>query len=501
MYLGKPLSERCRETCNYNDCNTKNNDKKNKLTVGVYYYPWWGDDFHRGGNPDNPHSYLRRELIGPQQLPLLGEYDDTQPDVIAKHLKWSRNYNIDLWVTSWWGKDRREDLTIKNKILTHPQLLKGGNNQNHRIAIFYETTGRIREKENYSLDNVRPDLQYLCEEYFNHSNYYYHHDNETKKKRPYLFVYLTRKLEQLGLLTDVIALMRQGAKDGGCDDIFIVGDQVFQGPPSLNDEENLIPFDILDGVTNYDVYGSMRGGSNNNNGYVGSREKVTDYYQQEQRKWKDIANAQGCLFIPCVSPGFNDRGVRPEKERIPLSRKLNQTATEGSLFRAALQEARTLVDYDDDSNNDNNNDNDNDNLIMINSFNEWHEDTQIEPCVAVVVVDDGSNGEVSSSSSSSTTNQPFNLTNELEYQAYDKLYLQILKEETKTWDVSVSSSASVSSAPASVLTSSYSNSVASKTIPITEEGARIPASNSISTSSSTEGTIITTISDLEFDYT
>ena len=430
MYLGMPLSERCRNTCNYNGCN--------RLTVGVYYYPWWGKDFHQG-NPNNPDRYLREQLVDPQQLPALGRYNDTEPDVIAKHLKWSRQYNIDLWVSSWWGEDRREDLVIKNNILTHPQL------GDHKIAIFYETTGRIREKDgDFSLENVRPDLEYLCRQYFSHPNYYYYQTNNNNHKRPVFFVYLTRKLEQLGLLPEVIALMRQGATDGGCNDIFIVGDHVFQGPPTIG-EMAYISFDILDGVTNYDVYGSMRGGKNG--GYVGSREKVTEYYQ-EQQQWKDIAQNQQCSFIPCASPGFNDRGVRPEKERIPLSRKLNEDAAEGSLFQAALQEARKLVDSSVQ------------NLLMVNSFNEWHEDTQIEPCVAV----DGSKGKDSS------TNLPNNLTYGLQYEGYDKLYLEILKDETETWDVS------------SIITPSSVSSVAT------------PNNVDTSSSTTTEGSI-TTISD------
>jgi len=135
-------------------------------------------------------------------------------------------------------------------------------------------------------------------------------DPSSQTRLPVLFVYLTRKLEDLGLLHDVIELMREGAKEGGCDQIFIVGDQVFQGPPK-NDEE-MIPFDLLDAVTNYDVYGSMRG--ERNLGYIGSREKVTEYYK-EQNQWRAMAKNQGCAFIPAVSPGFNDRGVRPEKNR------------------------------------------------------------------------------------------------------------------------------------------------------------------------------------------
>ena len=406
---GEPVEESCRESCDFQYCKTIK-DSKTKLMVGAYYYPWWGNDFHRG-NPDNPDSYLRRQLIESQQLPKLGEYDDTRARIIKQHLAWSRQNNIGLWVTSWWGKDRREDLNIKNNILKHPKL------KNHKIAIFYETTGRIREKDGYALDNVKTDLEYLCQEYFNHPNYYTmgvdadgNADATSQTRRPAFFVYLTRKLEDVGVLPDAIARMREGARDAGCGEIFIVGDQVFQKPPEdgsgLIPEVDFIPFDLLDAVTNYDVYGSMRGARNG--GYIGTRQKVTEYYM-EQNLWKAIAKNRSCAFIPGVSPGFNDRGVRPEKERIPLSRRLNKDAAEGSLFQAALEEARTIVDSSIG------------NMIMVNSMNEWHEDTQIEPCVAV-------------DASKVSTNLPSNLTFDLEYEGYGHLYLKMLKEETKSWD-------------------------------------------------------------------
>jgi hypothetical protein len=51
--------------------------------------------------------------------------------------------------------------------------------------------------------------------------------------------------------------------------------------------------------------------------------------------------------------------------------------------------------------------------MMINSFNEWHEDSQIEPTTG-----------------GSKTNAPFSLTQGVEYEAYGELYLNILREET-----------------------------------------------------------------------
>jgi hypothetical protein len=59
-------------------------------------------------------------------------------------------------------------------------------------------------------------------------------------------VYLTRKLEAIGLLDDVVLEMRQSARDEGYD-IYIVGDHVFQAAPE--NELVLPPFALLDAVT------------------------------------------------------------------------------------------------------------------------------------------------------------------------------------------------------------------------------------------------------------
>ena len=96
--------------CNGEDPMSSPKDQMDSpYTVGVYYYPWYSGDFHGG-------RYMRKELI-PPQLPMLGEYDDLHPAVIAQHFKWSRQANISLWVASWWGPDSREDQTLLQHIL------------------------------------------------------------------------------------------------------------------------------------------------------------------------------------------------------------------------------------------------------------------------------------------------------------------------------------------------------------------------------------------------
>jgi glycoprotein endo-alpha-1,2-mannosidase len=341
------------------------------ITVGAYYYPWYGSDFHGG------QGYLRREL---NQLPFLGEYNDTDPGIIAKHLSWSRYANIRLWVTSWWGQSRIEDSTTKNIILNHRDL------GDHQIALLYETNGRIREANNFSTVNVEEDIEYICKSYFDHPNYYRIGD------RPVLFVYLTRKMEQIGNIEEVILLMRSVADFWG-HNIYIVGDHAFGSPPPQSKDETFLPFLYLDAVTNYDVYGSMSARE-----YAGS--DTVEAYYKNQRMWRGEAHLKKCGFIPTVSPGYNDRGVRLEADHAPVSRKLSPESPEGSLLKLSIKLAKYLVDETVD------------NLLMVNSFNEWHEDTQIEPVIGA------------------DSNSPYDYTMGLEYIGYGELYLDILRQGT-----------------------------------------------------------------------
>lgn len=173
--------------------------------------------------------------------------------------------------------------------------------------------------------------------------------------------------------------------------LFIVGDQTFGVPPETGNE--YLPFNYLDAVTNYDVYGTLP------KPYA-TAEGLSKYYRQ-QAQWREVARTQVCKFIPSVAPGYNDRAVRFEKDHPPLSRKLNGVESAfGSLFEYALRKAIPQVDRGINY------------LVMVNSFNEWHEDTQIEPVKGAL------------------TTRPYNYTEGIEYDGYGTLYLDILKKMT-----------------------------------------------------------------------
>ena len=345
--------------------------------VGVYYYPWYGSNFHDHG------GYLRK-FLDPRQYPTLGEYDDSFPSTISQHLAWSRQANIGLWVTSWWGPNRLEDSNTKNVILASPDL------GDMKIALHYESLGRIKQNSSgvYSTDNASTDLAYICANYFDHPNYFY------IDGRPVIFLYAARVLNSGGVLGQVVTNMRTAAANSCGKDIFIVGDAAFWDPPAVGTAYQSFLF--YDAITNYDMYGSMMRGS----GALYATSSRVDAFFADQTNWKARALEQGCRFIPSISPGFNDRGVRLQANYRALSRQLSSTSEEGSLFQYALSKGLTLVDSQVQ------------NLLMVNSWNEWHEDSQIEPCVG------------------NTTSLPVNYTNGVTYRGYGELYLNLLRQAT-----------------------------------------------------------------------
>jgi glycoprotein endo-alpha-1,2-mannosidase len=344
------------------------------IMVGAYYYPWHGDDFHHGD------GYLR-EWLG--QVPVLGEYDDTDPTVIAQHVEWSRQANIGLWVTSWWGPGSREDTTTLDSILSHTDVL-----DNIKIALHYETSRLLSDDGTVRFDRIATDMQYICENYFNHGNYF------QIDGRPVLVMYLTRSMERLGVLKQVIESMKLAAADSGYNNIYIIGDHAFN-EPSADAESTFTDSGLamLDAITNYDVYGAT-----SPKGYT--KQAGVDEYFAEQEQWIQLCAAIGLAYVPAVSPGFNDRGVRLETNHAALSRKLSSNDSEGSLFRASLLQAVELVQESTS------------NLLLVNSFNEWHEDSQIEPVVG------------------DTTRLPSLYTQGLQYFGYGDLYLNILRDMT-----------------------------------------------------------------------
>jgi hypothetical protein len=336
--------------------------------VGVYYYPWYG--LH------GFHNTLRDHLV-PEQSPALGHYTSSNSSVIAAHIDQSLRANIQFWACSWWGPTSYENSVLKNYILTHPQAGE------LKYAILYESTGRLGSFSNPDYSNLLPDFEYLSNNYFSNPNYL------KFDGRPVVFIYLTREyFRNQG--DEELADLRAAFPD-----LYIIADDVFGRYYSSSYAAK------WDAVTAYDVYGQSLG-------IFGSTQAALNRLESILNDAKTAANSVGVGLIPFSSPGFNNRAVGSTQNGAPRYFEDDPESVEGDLFRAMLRDV-VVPKVDPLA----------ENILMVTSFNEWHEDTQIEPTMGTA----GTTNEDDSASGDLYTQGDY-------YTDYGELYLQILCHET-----------------------------------------------------------------------
>ena len=258
-----------------------------------------------------------------------------------------------------------------------------------KYAVLYESTGRMNGFDNPNYSKWISDLKYIKETYFGNPNYL------TVNGRPVIFFYLSRVyFRNKG--QEALKQMREQFPE-----IYLVGDDVFYGNST---EGGYKPqwAKNFDAVTAYDIYGQSVGN-------LGGTQKAIDFLANNYKDAKKIANSVGTAFIPGIAPGYNDTAVRnghPGRARY-FSDK--QDSKEGDIFRAMIREV-ALPSIDSRCNN----------IIMVTSFNEWFEDSQIEATTGTKTV---TNTDDSESKEYYTGGQ--------NYCDYGYLYLDILKEEIK----------------------------------------------------------------------
>jgi glycoprotein endo-alpha-1,2-mannosidase len=343
--------------------------------VGAYYYPWYGG---KGRDTASDWRNVFRQRLRPSQAPAAGLYNSDDPAVVKEHIAQSRRAGLDFWAVSWWGPDSLTDRVFREVILTHPDATQ------LRFAVLYESTGRFGPLDRPKYDKWLTDLAYLEEHYFNHPQYL------KIDGRPALFIYLSRVyFRDRG--AEPLAAAREQFKD-----VYIIGDDVF-GSKYLPEWARQ-----FDAVTAYDVYGQSTG-------IQGSTTKAVSTLAKNYALARDVANSVGTAFIPAVAPGYNDTVIRTGHPGAARRLADQPTSHEGDLFRQMIREA-ALANLDSKCGR----------ILMVTSFNEWYEDTQIEATTGAkrsTTEDDSESGR--------------NFTAGDQYVDYGHHYIDIVRELTK----------------------------------------------------------------------
>jgi len=352
----------------------------NPYIVSASYYPWYLPAAWVYEECTN--GALREQLV-PTELPALGTYNSQDEDVVTQQIAWSTAAGINVWDLEWVGPDQLIDPTIQNTILTNPHI------GDIKFAIFYDYAIRFNGDFNLTSDKLATiisDFQYIAVHYFTNASYL-----KLGQGRPVVYFYASLQLTPVSAVQSMVSSVRQAMTTAGFD-VYLIGDEYYAlNPPDPARIGN------WDGIFGYNTYVGYAGYSDDNGFFV----LHTNMYAEYQA----AAQQLGVDFIPSLTPGFNDRAVRQTCANNPaLARRTSAAAPEGSMFMNFLGDL--ALPYANNTRFK---------MIHISTFNEWHEDTELEPSVVTIPT------------TTDTSPSGTQFTQGLVYQGYGTTYLDILR--------------------------------------------------------------------------
>ena len=187
---------------------------------------------------------------------------------------------------------------------------------------------------------IKSDFEYFNNTYFDHPQYM-----EVNGKKP-VYIFGTKVIE--GDIGGTLREIREISNEKG-NQLYIIGDELDLALRSSGGwvKERIDDMKIFDGVSAFTLL---------YNDYEGD-------FQQFVRDHEELySKLDGTLptdLIPYVQAGNNDRKIRPQLKNPTLEK-------DSDAFRDFCQVAQ---DYTEQGLN----------MVFVTSFNEWHEDNQIEP--------------------------------------------------------------------------------------------------------------------------
>ncbi len=285
--------------------------------VLAFYYTWYG-------RPERHGRWVHWRDVRPADhwigssthYPLKGAYDSHDPDLIAWHIDLARKSGIDGFICTWWSRGGIHDKALA-------KVLDIAAKKNFAATIYWETVpGQGEAKVRRAIS----DLLYVLKTYGDHPAFL------KLDGRPVVFVY-GRVMGQVELdeWPEIISRVRQ---EWG-KDFILVADGYREGFARL-----------FDGVHTYNICRWVRGKSPEELARL-SRKAFADAVA--------LARRHGKISCITVIPGYDDTKIR--KPGLKAERQGGRT------YRVLWEQA---IAADPD-------------WVLITSWNEWHEGSEIEP--------------------------------------------------------------------------------------------------------------------------
>ena len=283
---------------------------------------------------------------------------------MEQHIAWASRYGIDFFTVDYWPHRPEQNKRIDDT------FLQARNIGDIKFAVMYESYDlsfvgwpSVIYFTNSVANKFYKDLLFLADKYFDHPSYL------KVSGRPVIFLYLTRAFH--GSYGAAIKRFRKRLQEDGIDP-YIIGDEIFWRVLSVHtdidiDQHNvtwpqLDRINLFDAITTYNLYDSGKleyADYGSETSYVADSKKLYARYRE--------AVDESVPLVPGITPGYNDRGVRAAEDYYALPRQWSKGDEEGSFFAQSFDQIG-IPEIDPNLR-----------MILITSWNEWNEDTSIEP--------------------------------------------------------------------------------------------------------------------------
>ena len=285
--------------------------------VLAFYYTWYGNPTHSG-------KWVHWRGVKPDQhdiasstnYPERGAYDSNDPALIDYHIELAQAAGIDGFIATWWGPNRFSDKAL-------PKLLDRAEAKGFSVTIYWESVpGKGQDKR----DRAVKDLTHVLRHYGRHPAFL------KVDGKPVVFVY-GRVMGQIELTEWPEIITRSEIELG--QSFLLMADGMRPGYPR-----------VLDGLHVYNIAGWWRSGA-----VADLAGRCKQVFPANVR----LARSAGKISCLTIIPGYDDTKIRKPGLNAPRQ----DGATYATLWREAI-----AADPD---------------WVLITSFNEWHEGSEIEP--------------------------------------------------------------------------------------------------------------------------
>lgn len=309
--------------------------------VGAYYFPGW----------ERPQSWYCIKAYDQVQHPLLGYYDQADPEAADWHIKWALEHGISFFAFDYYTQGGAQML----ESALDDGFLKARFIDRFRFCLNWCNHGPASLMTATELDHFA-DL--VIPKYLTHPSYL---RIENKPVVMILAGYSFVKTMGVEGAREAFRRFEQRCQEAGLDGLYLVfceGEIQQEQDVTASREAGVQAFCLY----NYPYAGTGVGGPGQH-----AEASYADLIEQGERLWKHWNRLTADHFWPTVMPGWDRRPWTKDADLI-------RTGSTPELFGQALRRARAFVPpYEGGQSSDR--------VVMIEAWNEWGEGSILEPSV------------------------------------------------------------------------------------------------------------------------